>query len=198
MHHTRRTTAPIRRAVTRADALAQVREYDGENIAVDALMDAYIAAAHDACEDRTERALVTSEWLLTLDAFPSDSRYNVHASIALRACPVQAVLSVKYDDSDGAEQTLDPAAYRVSLTQEPALITPVDAWPVTLDAPGAVRVAYRAGYGDSPSDVPAPLRSWILLAVGDLYERRNASAEQPATPHQFVDNLLQPYRLMGL
>jgi uncharacterized phiE125 gp8 family phage protein len=198
MHHTRRTEAPARRAVTLADALAQVREFEGDNGAGDLLLEAYIAAAHDACEQRTERALITSDWLLTLDAFPAACRFNPHAAIALRACPVQSVLSIKYDDADGVEQTLDPAAYRVSLTQEPALITPVDRWPATLSAPGAVRVAYRAGYGDAPADVPAPLKQWILLAVGDLYERRNASAEQPATPHQFVDALLQPYRLLGV
>lgn len=198
MHHTRRTAAPAKRAVNLSDALAQVREFEGDNGAGDALLEAYIAAAHDACEARTERALITSDWLLTLDAFPVADRYNPHAAIALRACPVQSVLSVKYTDAAGTEQTLAPSAYRVSLTQEPALITPVGSWPATLDAPGAVRVSYRAGYGDHPADVPAPLRSWILLAVGDLYERRNASAEQPATPHQFVDGLLQPFRLLGV
>lgn len=198
MHHTRRTAAPARRAVTLADALSQVREFEGDNGAGDALLEAYIAAAHDACEQRTERALITSDWLLTLDAFPAACRFNPHAAIALRACPVQSVLSIKYDDADGVEQTLDPAAYRASLTQEPAMVTTVDGWPTTLSAPGAVRVAYRAGYGATPADVPAPLKQWILLAVGDLYERRNASAEQPATPHQFVDALLQPYRLLGV
>jgi uncharacterized phiE125 gp8 family phage protein len=200
MHHTRRTAAPARRAVTLADALAQVREFEGDNGAGDALLEAYIAAAHDACEQRTERALITSDWLLTLDAFPAADRFNPHAAIALRACPVQSVLSIKYDDADGVERTLDTAAYRVSPTQEPALITPVagTTWPTTLDAPGAVRVAYRAGYGATPDHVPEPLKQWIRLAVGDLYERRNASAEQPATPHQFVDALLQPYRLLGI
>ena len=196
--HTRRTAAPAKRAVILADALAQVREYEGDNGAGDMLLGAYIAAAHDACEQRTERALITSDWLLTLDAFPAACRFNPHAAIQLMRCPVQEVLSIKYDDADGVEQTLAGTAWRASLTQEPALVTPVDGWPATLAAPGAVRVAYRAGYGDQPADVPAPLRQWILLAVGDLYERRNASAEQPATPHQFVDALLQPYRLLGV
>ncbi len=200
MNHTRRTAGPEHRAVTLNDALAQVREFDGDNGAGDALLESYIAAAHDACEARTERALITSEWLLTLDAFPAACRFNPHAAIALLACPVQSVLSIQYDDAAGVVQTLDPAAYRASLTQEPALITPVagTTWPATLAAPGAVRVAYRAGYGDGPAAVPAPLKQWILLAVGDLYERRNASSEQKAVEHDFVDNLLQPYRLLGV
>jgi uncharacterized phiE125 gp8 family phage protein len=200
MNHTRRTAAPARRAVTLADALAQVREYEGDNGAGDVLLEQYIAAAHDACELRTERALITSDWLLTLDAFPAACRFNPHAAMALLRCPVQEVLSIKYDDADGVEKTLAGSAYRASLTQEPAQITPAVGtnWPTTLAAPGAVRVAFRAGFGDVSTDVPAPLRSWILLAVGDMYERRNASAEQPATPHQFVDGLLQPYRLMGV
>lgn len=227
MHHTRRTAAPARRAVTLADALAQVREFEGDNGAGDALLEAYIAAAHDACEQRTERALITSDWLHTLDAFPAACRFNPHAAIALRACPVQSVLSVQYMSPEGWAQYLADASamaelppeaqtpisaasyyttmpaykYWLDTNSEPARLAPTLGlpWPAThAGCPGAVRVAYRAGYGPTPADVPAPLKQWILLAVGDLYERRNASAEQPATPHQFVDALLQPYRLLGV
>ena len=199
MHHTRRTAAPAKRAVTLPDALAQVREYEGDNGPGDAYLKACIAAAHEACEQRTERALITSTWQITMDGFPCLPRGMALAAIRILRCPVQAVLSIKYDDADGVEQTLAPTAYRVNVNAEPATITPVGSWPATLAGhTGTVRVTFTAGYGDDPADVPMPLRQWILLAVGDLYERRNASGETPVTEHGFVDNLLQPYRLLGI
>lgn len=199
MHHTRRTAAPAKRAVTLPDALAQVREYEGDNGPGDAYLKACIAAAHEACEQRTERALITSTWQITMDGFPCLPRGMALAAIRILRCPVQAVLSIKYDDADGVEQTLAPTAYRVNVNAEPATITPVGSWPATLAGhTGTVRVTFTAGYGADPADVPMPLRQWILLAVGDLYERRNASGETPVTEHGFVDNLLQPYRLLGI
>ena len=199
MNHTRRTAAPAKRAVTLPDALAQVREYEGDNGPGDAYLKACIAAAHEACEQRTERALITSTWQMTMDGFPCLPRGMALAAIRILRCPVQAVLSIKYDDADGVEQTLAPTAYRVNVNAEPATITPVGSWPATLAGhTGTVRVTFTAGYGADPADVPMPLRQWILLAVGDLYERRNASGETPVTEHGFVDNLLQPYRLLGV
>ena len=190
MTTTRRTVAPLKRAVTLSDALAHLRE-DGDNGAQDGLIEGYIAAAHEACEQRTERALITSTWRMALDGFP--------AAIRILRCPVQSIDSIQYDDADGAQQTLAPIAYRADLNAEPAVITPVGSWPATLAGhTGTVRVTFKAGYGDNPADVPMPLRQWVLLAVGDLYERRNASGENPVTEHGFVDGLLQPYRLLGV
>lgn len=200
MHHARRTVAPAKRAVTLTDALTQVREYEGDNGPGDAHLEACIAAAHEACEQRTERALITSTWQLTMDGFPAACHGNPLAAIRILRCPVQVVLFIKYDDANGDEQTLSPLLdYRLNLNAEPAIITPKRSWPATLAGhTGTVRVTFTAGYGDDPADVPMPLRQWVLLAVGDLYERRNASGETPVTEHGFVDNLLQPFRLLGI
>lgn len=46
--------------------------------------------------------------------------------------------------------------------------------------------------------VPAPLRSWIFLALGDLYENRERSFDKPVVPHGFVDSLLDTYRVMRI
>ena len=177
-----------------------MREFEGDNGPGDALLEGFIAAAHEACEQRTERALITSTWQLTMDGFPSACHGNPLAAIRILRCPVQAVASIKYDDADGVEQTLaTTGAYRVNIWAEPATITPVGSWPATLSGhTGTVRVTFVAGYGDDPTDVPEPLKKWIKLSVGDLYERRNASGETPVTEHGFVDNLLQPYRLLGI
>lgn len=44
--------------------------------------------------------------------------------------------------------------------------------------------------------VPAPLRQWILLAIGELYENRERSYDKPVVPHGFVDALLDTYRIL--
>lgn len=199
MDHTHRLVAPGNAAVTLADALAHLRE-DGDSGAQDGRILDDITAAHEACEQRTERALITSTWQLSMDGFPSACHGNPLAAIRIWRCPVQSVASIQYDDADGVQQTLPTSgAYRVNLFAEPATITPVGGWPATLSGhTGTVRVTFVAGYGDNPADVPMPLRQWVLLAVGDMYERRNASGETPAVEHGFVDALLQPYRLLGI
>lgn len=61
-----------------------------------------------------------------------------------------------------------------------------------------MRVTYKAGYGTAAADVPAPIVSWIKLAMTDLYEQRARSAERPAVPMQFADGLLDAYRVWSL
>lgn len=47
--------------------------------------------------------------------------------------------------------------------------------------------------------VPAVLRQWILLAIGELYENRERSiSDRPVVPHEFVDGLLDTYRIVAL
>ena len=46
--------------------------------------------------------------------------------------------------------------------------------------------------------MPAAIRQWMLLAIGDMYERRTASGERPAVRHDFVDALLDRYRIWSL
>jgi hypothetical protein len=31
-----------------------------------------------------------------------------------------------------------------------------------------------------------------------MYENRNGSTERPSIPHDFADNLLNPYRMLGV
>ena len=47
-------------------------------------------------------------------------------------------------------------------------------------------------------DVPASIRQWMLLAIGDMYDRRAASGERPAVRHDFVDARLDRYRIWSL
>ena len=153
-----------------------------------------ISVVREACENRIERTLVSTAWQLALDAFPESG------VIELGMGPVISVTSVTYLDANGSEQTLDTSDWELDTFSEPARLyrAPGVQWPTTQAAPNAVTIAYTAGYGDTAAAVPASLKHWMLLALSDLYENRSAHGEKPAVPHNFVDGLLDPYRVLGV
>jgi len=59
-------------------------------------------------------------------------------------------------------------------------------------------VVYTAGYGAAVADVPAPVKQWILLAIADMYGKRERSSERPAVVQGFADSLLDAYRNWSL
>lgn len=157
----------------------------------DDLIRSLIVAARQGAEHLTGRALMPQTWELALDSFEDEIRPPNP--------PLVSVTSVKYTDTAGAEQTLDPSAYKVDDYSEPARLVPAygTTWPAMRSEPNAVRVRYTAGYQDAAA-VPAQVRSWILLRVGTLYEHREdvaAGITVGETP--FVGGLLDPYRIWG-
>lgn len=188
----RRTGAPLAEPVTLAESLTHLREV-GDGGTNDAYITSLITVARTACEERTERTLITTPWLLKLDTFPS--------AIELARPPLIAVQTLQYLDSTGTLQTLDPQDFVLDQQSEPGFLVPAPgaAWPATQSgAINTVRVAYTAGYGPTSASVPAPLKHWILLALTELYETRSGSAERAQVCHDFADNLLTPYRLIGV
>lgn len=148
-----------------------------------------IPAAREAAEHRTGRALVTQQWELSLEAFQV-------GAFDLPKPSLQSVESIKYRDTAGILQTLDPAAYTVHTSALVGKVAPAygSSWPATRSQLDAVIVSFTAGYGDR-TKVPAGLKSWILLAIGTLYENREAfaSGQTVELPGGFWDRLLDPY-----
>lgn len=163
----------------------------------DTLLAAWIAAAREAAEHMTQRAFITQTWEVALDAFPAALD---EPAISLPRPPVIAVVSVKYDDTDGAEQTLDPAAYLLDSYREPArlLLAEGAAWPATNGERNSVRIRYTAGYGDAASDVPQGIRSWMLVRVASLYKHREEVAGGTLSPLAYTDRLLDAYRVWSM
>lgn len=166
------------------------------------LVDVYIPAAREFCEGETERALATQTLEMALNGFPNGYPWawpgyvwpsgigantfysGLMTGIPLPMSPVQQVVSVKYTDGDGNEQTLDPTTY--VLDDWSALnvlnLASGSSWPTTQQTPKAVRITYVAGYalpGDSPTVWPLPrlLRSAMLLTIGHLYENRESTTD---------------------
>lgn len=110
----------------------------------DGLLQVLITAAREQAETITHRALVTSTWDLTLDAFPESSE----EAIELPLPPLQSVMSITYLDGDGATQIMDSGDYAVDTSSEPGSVYPAygASWPSTQDVRNAVTVRFVAGY----------------------------------------------------
>lgn len=186
-------TAPAAEPILLATAKAHLRVDHAND---DTLIDALITAARQAAEDRTGRAIITQTWELVLDAFPANE-------IQIAKPPVTGITSVKYIDTAGAEQTLGTDQYLLDADAFPGwlLLAYGASWPDTQDAANAVRIRFTCGYGASESAVPAALRQWMLIAIATMYAQREATSvglSVAEVPRNFIDGLLDPYRLMVL
>lgn len=157
----------------------------------DALIDLYTNAAISALEKTIEGALITQTWDFYLDSFASER-------IDITLPPLQSVTSIKYLDANGAQQTLSNTRYTVDTASKPGgVVVDSDGWPVTYDTVNAVIIRFVAGFG-SAADVPASLRSALLLHIGDLYENRQTGSERQVFNNPAYDLLTYPYRILSI
>lgn len=176
--------APTETPVTLAEAKTHLRITDDAEDAIVALYLAAAVANIDGKLGRLGRALVTQTWELVCDRLP-------YGAIELPLGPLQSVVSIKYRDASGDEQTLPPSYYAVDTASDPGRVSPIGNWPATT---GEVVIRYVAGYGGLAS-VPAAIKAAILLMVGDLYENRETSiVGATRVDNPTVDSLLFPYR----
>lgn len=162
-----RATQPASEPVTLDEVKAQAVVVAGSTD--DALLTRLIKAARAEAESKTGLTLITSNWLRTLDGFST--------AIRLLHGPIQSITSIKYDDENGVEQTLDPASYTLDTSDGMVgYVVPAYgcSWPTTRAHINAVRIAYAAGFGASASAVPEDLRHWIAVRVATLYEHRES------------------------
>lgn len=154
---------------------------------LDSDINALITTARTTAEDRLQRTLVSTQWLYTVE--------RIDRCHALPMGPIISVEQVQIRDITGQLQTLEPTDWRlVDDYLMPAV--GVQNWATYLVEPGAVRIAYTAGYGDTAATVPKPIVQWIKLALTDLKEQISRSAERPALPQEFADSLLDAYRVL--
>lgn len=148
-----------------------------------------IVAARQAAEAETWRALMPQTMELSLSCWPH--------KIYLPHPPLASVTSIKYLDTAGVLQTMDPADYIVDDYSEPAKIVPAygKCWPMVRHQPNAILVRYVAGYANI-SSVPQAIKSWMLLRIGTLYRNREdvVTGQVSELPH--ADSLLDGYRFI--
>jgi uncharacterized phiE125 gp8 family phage protein len=160
----------------------------------DALIGAYLNAARGAVEAATSKLLSSQNVVQRAAGFPCADK-----AIRLWKGPVTAIVSVKYDDSDGVEQTL--ASFRLVEGANAKLLPAYgSSWPVAKAAEGSVRITYTAGY--AADEIPPELDQAMLLLIGHFYANREAvvagSAAQTAELPLGVEALIAPYRTPGI
>lgn len=157
----------------------------------DATLARLIVSATDDAEGATGRALVTRSLTLCLEWFAP--------VIPLQKPPVASVTAIKYRNSQGQEVTVPDSVYRlVPDDLRPVVrLNPGKSWPVDLMAgygDGAVSIEYQAGYGDTDA-VPAPVKSWIFLRIGDELENIGTAIAGHVSHVPWVDSLLGKYKV---
>ena len=195
-------TAPSVEPVTAAEVKLQVHI---DHSTEDALINTWITAGREQCEDYHRRAYITQVLELSFDDWPP-------VPFNLPMAPLQQVMTIKYTDVDGATYTLynsgeDPTAtsttsspdsgnsnFIIDTDSDPGRVMLADSvnWPTAiLQSINSFKVRYAAGYGDAATSVPAVAKNAILLYCG--YCNENRAGEVPEMPAHIL-NLLRPTR----
>lgn len=189
-------TAPAEEPVSLAEARAHLR-IDDDNTAFDARITVMIAAARQTAEHEMGRKLIRQTWDFVIDAFPFGNE-----SIRLPADLVKphSIGHIKYLDTSGVVQTVDPNDYDLDRHNMPGYVFPATdaAWPSDVaDSANAVSVRVLCGEWDAAANVPAAIKQWILLQVGTMYEHSKdqvVGVSVASLPNRFTDRLLDPFR----
>lgn len=191
-------TPPTAEPITLAEVKANLRVVLADD---DADITRMIVAARQTAEGILNRTLMRQTLEMAVDYFPwpyTNEPSNPYGVIRLLAPPLGEVVSVKYVDPAGAQQTLDPSTYVVNDFPEPAEIAPAygKAWPTTQLRRAAVVIRYTAGYATA-ADVPASIKQWMHMAVGTMYATResNSDVQLYSLPDGFMHDLIQPYEV---
>ena len=182
-------TPPAAEPITLPEAKAHLRVIGTED---DTQINMMITAARQSAEEYLQRALMPQTLQIILDGFCDPVR--------LPWPPFAELMSVAYTDADGAPATVAVgdmiADYRSGL----CVLRPVSGtqWP-RLQTNSQVAIQYKAGYLDAAS-VPSPIKAWMLLLIGTLYENRESvvvgtGINAAELPGGVWDRLVQPYRV---
>lgn len=162
-------------------------------IVEDALIVSLIQSAMDLCEHETGRALMPQTWELSLMGFKDE--------ICLPHVPVASIVSVKYSDVTGAEQTLATTDYVFDNACEisPRVVRAVGkSWPAVYGGINNVRIRYVAGYANADA-VPAALKQWMKLQIGHWFRNRESiNIGNISSKLENVDSLMNAYKIYNL
>lgn len=204
-----RTTDPASAPITLAQAKAHLRlDSDDEDDFVQVLIDVATQIFDGTGKVRDGIlgcAMMTQTWMLETERWVVPFRRAIRMAsdyrIWIEHGPVQSVESIQVYTND-ALVDWPQENWRVGHEDTRAFVTLAvgGSWPTYDFREDAFQVAFTAGYGDTPEDVPAPLRAAMLLMIGHLFENRqsvivSASRATAIEVPQAVDMLIAPYKV---
>lgn len=180
----KRLTAPAAEPITLAEAKSHIRV---DNTVDDALISGYITTAREWCEDYLDRALVLQQFVMKLDAFPTE--IEVPRPPMASAGTATAVTITYTTGYTLATATLATTSYRVDREDTPGKVRNLynQSWPSHLIDQNSVVVTWWAGYGDA-SGVPQRAKTAMLMCVHELYEKRGGG-EMPDAAKRLLDTI---------
>lgn len=142
----------------------------------DTLIDTLIKASRQLIEREYDVALITQTLDFKFDDFPIIEHCNPDGAIIPLVRPIQSVTYIKYNDTDGNEQTWYSSLYTVDADdqREQARIVPAydEEYPETRIEINAVTVRAVCGYGDAATDIPENIKLAMLMQIAFWYENR--------------------------
>lgn len=173
-----------------ADAKRQLR-IDSDDTSLDEHVSQLVAAAHRHVENALGFPIMRQTRRTSLYGFPCGLLW-LGGGVNL------TVVSVKYYDTDGVQQTMTGSEYIVDAVSRPAYVmaAPLKTWPVAQTRPGAVEVEWQAGWVN-PSDVPEDILHAMKLLIGHWDQNREAVVVGSISTaiDMAVDALLFPHRV---
>lgn len=138
----------------------------------DDLLTELIQTARESVEGYTSRALITQTWDYFLYDFPQSDR------ILLPLGNVQSVTSMSWKDTDGDETVLVAGTdYLVETNGDQCgkIVLPyAKTWPSNSLYPSKpIKIRFVCGW-TTADEVPSRLKAAMLIAIGDLWENREA------------------------
>ncbi|MCF6291995.1 MAG: phage head-tail connector protein [Robiginitomaculum sp.] len=135
-----------------------------DSIDEDDLLTALIKTSRTRSETITNRAMITQTVQETF------IRYSANGVIDFSFAPVQAINSVVKIAANGVETILAATDYFADMDNNRIKVN-------SLSGAVSFRIEYIAGYGLLSSDVPASLKTAILLQIAWLFEHRDEDKE---------------------
>lgn len=162
----------------------------------DTLVASLILAARLHIERSLDVALISQSWSLYLDRWPD------RAHVELPLAPLVSLDAVRLYGPTGSFMTLDPSLFDIDVcSRHPRLSRRGgQGWPLPGRGVNGIEIAFTAGHGLSPDDVPMPLRLAIKLLVAHWHEvREPVLLGENADPVPLsVASLLRPYHAVRL
>jgi len=171
----RRTVAPSVTPISLAEVKAHMRVSGADDDTVITGMIGAAVAMVDG-EGTLGRAMITQTWAQWVSQSPGWVRLSMS--------PFQALVSVEFYDAAGALQTATLDHFETRLHGDFVICKPKEdrEWPTADTRQDAIKITYRAGFGDAGTDVPDGIRHALLMIIGNFYENRESVSATSFVP----------------
>ena len=147
----------------------------------DNLIRSYIKASSKTIEQRANLMLTAQTWVLYLDST------EVEENIYFYKWPVTSISSIKYYDSDNAQQTMAASNYTSIITLRPSQII-IDDVPAVYERSDAMEITFVGGYTTLPEDITLA----IMQRCDKYYNNPSANIEERTT---MFEKVITDYRV---